>query len=138
MALIQINKNPSSRDLNWFGILFAAFFGLVGWLAWRRFGSERAALVLWGIGVVLPVIYYAIPGLRRPIYLAWMYLAFPIGLVVSYVVLALVYFAVFAPVGLIMRLVRHDPLQRAFDSARKTYWVEHRTGGPKSRYFSQY
>jgi TRAP-type C4-dicarboxylate transport system permease small subunit len=138
MALIQINKNPSSRDLNWFGILFAAFFGLVGWLAWRRFGSERTALVLWGIGVVIPAIYYASPGLRRPIYLAWLYLAFPIGVVVSYVVLAFVYFAVFAPVGLIMRLVRHDPLQRAFDSARKTYWVEHRTGGQTSRYFSQY
>ena len=138
MALIQINKNPSSRDLNWFGILFAVFFGLVGLLARHRYGSERVALVLWTIGVVVPAIYYAIPGLRRPIFLAWMYLAFPIGLVVSYVMLALIYFAVFAPVGLIMRLVRYDPLQRAFDPARKTYWVDHRTGGQPSRYFSQY
>jgi hypothetical protein len=138
MALIQINKNPSRRDLNWFGILFAAFFGLVGALAWRRFGSERAAHVLWAIGVVVPAIYYAIPRLRRPIFLAWMYMAFPIGLVVSYVMLGLIYFAVFTPVGLIMRLVRYDPLQRAFDSARKTYWVDHRTGGQTSRYFSQY
>jgi hypothetical protein len=138
MALIQINKNPSRKDLNWFGILFAVFFGLVGWLAWRRFGSEPTAHVLWGIGVVIPAIYYAIPRLRRPIYLAWMYLAFPIGLVVSYVLLALVYFAVFAAVGLIMRLARYDPLQRAFDSEKRTYWVEHRTGGQTSRYFNQY
>jgi len=138
MALIQINKNPSRKDLNWFGILLAAFFGLVGWVAWHRFGNHRAAQVLWGIGVVLPAVYYAIPGLRRPIFLAWMYLAFPIGLVVSNVVLVLVYFVVFTPVGLIMRLVGHDPLQRAFDTAKRTYWVEHRTGGEKSRYFSQY
>jgi hypothetical protein len=138
MALIQINKNPSRKDLNWFGILLAAFFGLVGWVAWHKFGNQQVARVLWGIGVVLPAVYYAIPRVRRPIFLAWMYLAFPLGLVVSNVVLILVYFAVFMPVGLIMRLVGHDPLQRAFDTAKRTYWVEHRTGGEKSRYFRQF
>jgi hypothetical protein len=138
MALIRFNKNPSRKDLNWFGILFAVFFGFIGFLAWRRPGSERTALVLWGIGAIIPAVYYAIPGLRRSIYLAWMYAAYPIGLVVSYVVLGLVYFFVFAPIGLVMRLFRHDPLQRAPDPARKTYWVEHRTGGDPSRYFSQY
>jgi hypothetical protein len=138
MALIQVNKNPSPRDLNWFGVLFAAFLGLVGLVAWRRTGSERAALVLLGIGVVVAGIYYAIPGLRRPIYLAWMYVAFPIGLVVSYALLAFVYLVVFTPMGLLLRLLGRDPLQRNLDSARTTYWVEHPTGGDPSRYFRQY
>ncbi len=34
MPLIELNKNPSRRELFIFGALFAAFFGLVGGLIW--------------------------------------------------------------------------------------------------------
>jgi ABC-type uncharacterized transport system permease subunit len=138
MALVRINKNPSRAELNWFGVLFAAFFGLIGLFAWRGAGSQRFAWVAWGIGAVLPAIYYAIPRLRRPLYLGWVYAAYPIGFVVSYAVLAFVYFLVFTPIGLIMRLVRYDPLHRSFDPARKSYWIEHQSRGGSSRYFNQY
>lgn len=138
MALVQINRNPSRRDLAWFGVLFAAFFGLLGFFAWRKSGFGGAAPVLWGIGVAVPAIYYAIPGIRRPIYVGWMFLAYPIGLAVSYAVLAVIYFLVFAPIGLFLRLVGRDPLHRAFDRAAGTYWVDHRTGRETARYFSQY
>ena len=66
MALVRINKNPSAKDLKWFGALFGAFFGLAGALVWWRSGSERFATILWTLAVVVPVIYYALPPLRRP------------------------------------------------------------------------
>ncbi len=141
MALVQINKNPSRKDLRWFGVLFAAFFGLVGFLTWRRhgYGSPPAtAQLLWGIGVVVPAVYYAIPPLRRPIYLGWMYLVFPIGMVVSHVVMAVVYYGVVTPVGLAVRVFGKDPLQRAFDRTAASYWIPHRTGDDSARYFRQY
>jgi hypothetical protein len=138
MALVRLNKNPSRKDLAWFGVLFAAFFGIVGYLAWRKPGTQQLGLVLWGAAVVVPAVYYAIPPLRRPIYLGWMYLAFPIGLAVSYAVLAFVYFVVVTPIGLVLRLTGRDPLQRAFERARTSYWIEHRTGEDSTRYFGQY
>lgn len=138
MPLVQINKNPSRRDLNWFGALFAAFFGFVGLLASRRPGWEGAAPVLWTVAVAVPAVYYAIPPLRRPIYLGWTYLVLPLGLVVSFAVLAIVYFAVITPIGLLLRLAGRDPLERAFEPARASYWVEHHTGEDSTRYLRQY
>ncbi len=138
MALIQINKDPSARDLKWFGALFGAFFGLAGALVWWRSGSLRFATLLWALAVVVPAAYYALPPLRRPMFLGWTYLAFPIGLIVSYLVLAAVYFLVFAPMGLVMRALGYDPLKRAFDPRTASYWIDHRTGSDPSRYFNQY
>jgi saxitoxin biosynthesis operon SxtJ-like protein len=138
MPLVQINKNPSRKDLRWFGLLFGVFFGVVGGLAFRRSGWGPGAYVPWALAAVVPVLYYAIPPLRRPIYLGWTYLVFPIGLVVSFAVLAVVWFAVVTPVGLLLRLAGRDPLERAFDARRATYWVEHRTGDEAARYFRQY
>jgi len=136
MALVKINRNPSQKELAWFGALFAAFFGLLGLMASRRSGQN--ALVLWGVGVGVAALYYAIPPLRRSIYLAWVYATYPIGFVLSYVVLGLVYFAVFTPTGLVLRLLGRDPLARGLEPARASYWTEHRTGGKRSRYFNQY
>jgi carbamoyltransferase len=139
MALIEINRNPSPRDLRWFGLLFAAFCGVLGVLAWRGSGSPpRAAVALWIAGVAIAVLYYALPHVRRPMYLAWVYASYPIGFTVSYAVLAFVYFAVFTPTGLVLRLAGRDPLARRLDPAAKSYWVPHRTGGASSRYFDQY
>jgi hypothetical protein len=49
-----------------------------------------------------------------------------------------VYFGVVTPVGLLLRLTGRDPLQRAFDLGRASYWTEHRTGDDPRRYFRQY
>ena len=48
----------------------------------------------------------------RLIYVGWMVLAFPIGWTVSQVMLALMFFGLFTPIGLVFRLIGRDPLQR--------------------------
>ena len=137
MAMIEINKNPSAKELNWFGILLGIFAGLVGgWLWWG--GSPFAARLVWGILGGLTVVYFLVPPLRRYIYLGWLYAAFPIGYVVSHIIMGIVYFGVVTPVGIIMRALGKDPMQRGFDKAAKSYWVEHRTAREASRYFKQF
>ena len=88
--------------------------------------------------VELDLVAYAVPPLRRPLYLGWMYVAFPIGWVISHVVLAIVYYLVFTGTGLVMRLLGRDPLQRRFEPDAQTYWVEHRPGEDLARYFRQF
>ena len=43
MAIIEINKKPSRRELNWFGALFATFFGVFGGLIWWKFDAPQVA-----------------------------------------------------------------------------------------------
>lgn len=138
MAIIEINKKPSRRELNWFGALFATFFGVFGGLIWWKFDAPQVAVVIWVVAGAITVIYYAVPPLRILLYLGWMYAAFPIGWTVSQLVLVIVYYLVVTPTGLLMRLRGHDPLRRHFDKEAQSYWVEHRPGGEPTRYFRQF
>jgi hypothetical protein len=136
--MIAINKNPSKKELILFGLLGLAFFGLIGLSALHKTHSIHAARNIWVAGAVLFAAYYAVPPIRRPIYLGWMYAAYPIGWVISHVLLALAFWGVIVPVGLLMRVVSRDPLARAFDPSAKSYWTPHEPGTDASRYFRQF
>ena len=69
------------------------------------------------------------PGLMRMVFLGMSYLTWPIGFVVSHVVLALVYYLVLTPIGLLMRLFGYDSMKRRFDPEAPSYWVERPAAG---------
>ncbi|RMD81653.1 MAG: hypothetical protein D6815_11195 [Candidatus Dadabacteria bacterium] len=137
MAMIEINWNPGRRELRQFAGLWLAVFGALG--GWKLYASAAAAGWPWlgaAVAVGLPGLVW--PALVRPLYVAWMALAFPIGWTVSHLLLALIYYGVVTPIGLVLRLRGVDPMNRRFEPEATTYWVEHRTGDDKSRYFRQF
>ena len=137
MAIVEINLRPSERDLRWFGLLLLVFFGLIGGIwAWRS-GSLAGPTALWLGATLVCAIYYGIRPLRRPIYVGWMYVVYPIGWTISHLLFATIYFLIMTPIGLIRRLWRRDPLERRFESEARTYWAERRNPEP-SRYFRQF
>ena len=138
MALIEINKNPSRRELFIFGALFAAFFGLIGGLIWWKSESPTVAYVLWSIAGFITILFYAVRPIRKPIYLGWIYTVYPIGWVISHTAMAVIYYLVFTPIGVIMRLFGRDPMERRFDRSAASYWVEHDPAGDPGRYFRQF
>jgi hypothetical protein len=139
MSVVRINRHPTGRELGQFGLVWLGFLTLFGGVAWFRFDSPTVATVLWLLAVVVPVTGWLIPALMRLVYLAMSYLAWPIGFVVSHVVLAVVYYLVVTPIGLVMRLLRYDPLRRRFDRSAESYWIERKAAerGP-ARYFRQF
>ncbi|MEX0979180.1 MAG: SxtJ family membrane protein, partial [Pirellulales bacterium] len=68
----------------------------------------------------------------------WMWAAFPIGWLVSHLLIAAIYFLLITPIALVMRAVGRDPLSRRFDRAAKTYWVPRRQDSDPARYFRQF
>ena len=72
------------------------------------------------------------PGLgRRVVASLWAAVAMP------YVVLAIVYFLALTPIGLTMRLFRHDPLSRRLDPQAKSYWKPRSAAKSAEDYFNQ-
>ncbi len=138
MALIELNKNPSHRELSTFGALFALFFGLIGGLIWWKFHAPTVAYALWSVAALITILFYTIRPIRKPIYLGWIHLAYPIGWVISHAAMAMIYCLVFTPIGLIMRLFGRDPMERRFDRSAASYWVEHNPAGEPGRYFRQF
>ncbi len=137
MALIELKKEPSKKELAWFGLLLLLFFGLLGLMARFRFDSPAGANRFWITGGALCVVYYALPFLRRWMFRGWMLLTFPIGWVVSHVVLLVTFYLVLTPIGLILRLGGRDPMKRRLDPDAASYWEAHRPGGNTARYFRQ-
>lgn len=138
MALIEIDRDPSPRTLLLFGPLLALFAGLVGVLLRWRFDLPAAATAVWIAGGGLASLALFVPLLRRPLYLGWVFAAFPVGWVLSHVVLALLYYAVLTPIGLVMRLGGRDVLRRRFDRDADSYWIEYRSRSDTKRYFRQF
>ena len=74
----------------------------------------------------------------RAVYRALTLLTFPIGWVISHVLLALVYYLLLTPIGLLLRATGRDPLQRRLDPEAETYWIEREGDRPANTYFRQH
>lgn len=148
--MLTPNWNPDRRTLRQFAAIWLAFLFFVGlYRAWRggALGGEApfapvnfegpwaVPLVLWllAIGVGFPGLLA--PALAKPVYVGMMMVTFPIGWVVSHVLLAVVYFGLFAGFGLIFRLIGRDRLHLRFDRGASTYWKERGARSDSSRYF---
>jgi hypothetical protein len=138
VALIELKKDASDRELAWFGVLLLAFLGLVGLLVWRATGTTMWARYIWGAGVVLAALYYAVPPIRRPMFFGWIRAAYPIGWAVSHALLAIIYFGLLTPIGWLMRLTGYDPMARRLDRAAPSYWVRRPETTDPRQYFRQF
>ena len=114
-------------------LVFAA-----GWAAWRawngQLGAGAAALAL--VGAAIGVVGLVRPAAIRPIYTGWMIAVFPIGWTVSQLLLGLMFYTVFAPVGLLFRMIGRDGLSLRRREAR-SYWTNKDTPTSVSDYFRQ-
>jgi hypothetical protein len=136
--MIRIERNPSCRQLTVFGLLWLLFLGGMGGMALWRTGSFASAGVFWIIATLVPAVGLVWPGVLRIIYLLMAYITFPIGFVISYVILAVVYYLVLTPTGLILRLTGYDPMRRGFDRSAKTYWSSREQDESTEQYFRQF
>jgi len=114
-------KRRAFRAEREFGLLVGAVFSLLGlwWFYRGKFFSAATVFVIAGAALVLF-------GLIAPRVLVaprrwWMKLAEAMAYVSSRVILAIIFFLVLTPIGLIKRAMGWDPLQRRAAS-RETFW----------------
>jgi hypothetical protein len=135
MPLVEIDRHPSRQQLALFTLLWIAVFGLPAALAKSH---SPASAVLGAVALGVPAAGWVVPGLMRWIYLLACYATFPVGWVLSYVVLAAAFYLVLTPTGWIMRLAGYDPMQRRFDRQAQSYWTSRRDPDRRARYFRQF
>ncbi|MEK6258627.1 MAG: SxtJ family membrane protein [Planctomycetota bacterium] len=133
--MIHLNWQPSFRDLRIFAAGQVILVGFVALAMYRRGTSLEWALALLALSLLFSMAGLIRPSLARPIYLAWMLAMFPIGWSLSHLLLASVYWLLITPLGLLLRCLRIDPLERRFDSQVRSYWVCRRPAPPSARYF---
>jgi hypothetical protein len=138
MALIEVNWQPSRRDLRVFALGAVAFCAAAAWFIARRGQAGSAAVAILGAGAVAGGIGLVWPAILRPVYRLWMVAAYPIGWTVSHLVMAVLFFLVITPIGLMIRACGRDPMQRRFDRSARTYWKPRADDRDTRRYFRQF
>ena len=135
--MFTVNKNPNYAELRKFGWAMLLGFGVIGaiiWvMAWRKYGghgplgwSERGAqvvaLCLWASGIGLFALSWTSPASAKPIYVGWMRMTVPIGMVMSTILLTVVYIFVLPLFAIVVRW--GDPLRKKLSGA--TYWEDYK------------
>jgi hypothetical protein len=138
MQWSDIQFDPPLKTLRGFAALWLLFFtGLACWQGFVR-GRVVVAAILLIMALTIGPAGLLRPRLVRPIYVAWMVLAFPIGWTVSLVILAVIFYGIFTPVALIFRLIGRDVLSRAARPDRDTYWTPKPAPASVRSYFDQF
>ena len=128
--MTNLPKLPSNRN---FGIVFFAVFLVIS-LYSLTFGGGVAKWSL-AVSIVFLILGLINSKILTPLNRLWFKFGILLGRIVSPIVMALIFFAVVTPIGLIMRLLRKDLLNLKYNK-KKSYWIE--KNGPKSKMKNQF
>ena len=145
--LVEIDFNPDTKTLRQFGFVAFVGFGALSALAYYEklvfafgLGDARLAVAasLAALGLLALVLGLVAPRANRLLYVGLSLLAFPIGFVLSYVIMGALYFLIIGPIAVALRLAGRDPMRRARDPQAASYWTPARPARDKESYFHQY
>jgi len=136
MQWSDIQFNPSRKTLRQFAGLFLIIFGLMAIVELQFRHRPELAAVYGALAVVVGPLGLLIPQAMRPIWVVWSVVAFPIGFIISTVILAVLFFGVFTPIGLAFRLSGRDALSLRRSDVT-SYWKPRSGVRDKRQYFRQ-
>ena len=101
------------------GSIVAVLFGVfLPWVLERHYPIWPwivfAALAFWGL---------LAPGSLRPVYRAWMRLGLLLSKITTPLVMGTIFILIFVPVGLLMRIMKRDPMRRTLERDATSYRI---------------
>ncbi len=99
------------------GIIIAMLFGLI--LPWVF--SRSISKWPWIISSVLIVWALVAPGTLKIIYKVWMKTGLVLGWINTKIILGIVFYLIFTPMGILMKIFRKDPMCRKIDTSVLSY-----------------
>lgn len=119
--------DPEPRILRQFGLAAAVVL-----VVWATFGAAMALTRVTALGLALAAVALAAirPGLLAAPFRLLTRLTWPIGQLVSFVVLVLIWYLVLTPTAVLVRALRGDRMHFRLDRGRSSYWTERPKDGP--------
>ena len=108
------------KELRKFGLTMGIVLGLLGGLWWWRANPYYSYLFILSIAFLL--LGLAVPMLLKPVHKIWMTLAVLMGWLMTRVLLSILFFLVFTPMGLVARLFGKQFLDLKIDKKKRSYW----------------
>ena len=137
-AEIQSLFKPADRMLRQFAAIWVVFFAAIA--ARQEFHHHRRvlAIVLAILALTIGPLGMVWPRIIKPIFVGWMVLAYPIGWVVSRIVLGVIFYGLFTPLAWVFRRIGRDALRLKPQPSAATYWCEKPGAIDQAQYLRQF
>ncbi len=144
--LLALDWRPPDRVVRQFGLICAVLLPAMAWWwlgrpGWAAEWSPRATLWVGrfaALGALLAALGLVRPAWLRPAFVGLCVLAYPLGLILSGVLLRLVYYGVFTPMAWWFRRRGRDALRQRPDPAAPSYWEPRCPNTPAPQYFRMF
>jgi len=114
------NIKSEKSDFRKFGITIGVILLIIaGFLFWKE---KESFQILLTFGVIFFFLGIAIPFILKPIYWVWMIFATILGWIMTRVILSLLFYIIFTPIGLILRFFGKQFLELRWDKSKESYW----------------
>ena len=124
---VKISSNRS------FGIVFFVVFLLIALYPLTYVGEVRIWSLI--ISIIFLILGLLNSKILNPLNQIWFKFGVLLGRIISPFIMAIIFFFVVTPIGLIMRTLGKDILNLRYNT-KKTYWIE--KTGPKSKMKNQF
>jgi|TARA_B110000211_G_C14025929_1_gene529845 hypothetical protein len=116
------NKKNSNRS---FGVLFSLVFLLIAF--WPVLKTNNINdLRLWSIAFSAAFLILGVlkSKILTPLHIIWIKFGTFLGKIISPIVLAILFFVVVTPIGLLLKVFKKDILNLEINNTIKTYWIK--------------
>ena len=128
MDEIKLGSNRS------FGIVFFIVFVLIAIYPLINQGEVR----IWSLIISFLFLFFGLLNSKilTPLNKLWFRFGLFLGKIISPIIMAVIFFLVVTPIGLLMRLFGKDVLNLKLNKKKSSYWIE--KVGPKSKMKNQF
>ena len=109
-----------ARHFSWALLVLAS--ALAAFSLWREHPTRAA--VVFGVGLLAPVLAYGAPKLWLAFFARWMKFAEVLSWFSTRVILTVFFFLIFTPYAFFLRLIGKAPLDLSWKDGRKTFWID--------------
>lgn len=121
LPMLQFTQIKGLRDFAWqFSVLISiVFMGLLPWLF-------SASIPFWPLFIAAYLLVSAViyPKAIYPIYVIWMVIASVLGFINTQILLALVFYVIFVPMGWLLRLTKGLQYQHHRSQKLNSYYIK--------------
>jgi len=114
------NIKTNKEEIRKFGFLIGGVLIAVSlFMLWKTLSYYQFVFI---IGAIFIILGFFIPMVLKPIYIIWMTFATILGWIMTRVILAVLFYLIVTPIGLIARIFGVNFLDLSWNDNVKSYW----------------
>lgn len=126
-GLVRHNEVKAGSNRS-FGMVFTIFFAVIA--LWPLLNSNEIRIWAGITSFVFLVVSLFIPVILAPLNKIWFRFGLLLHHIVNPIIMAVMFFLIFTPVALMLKVMRKDLLRLRLDKKANTYWIDRDPPGP--------